>query len=724
MSWTRFSLRAALAMLVFGVVSVGMVLLFAVVALAIDWEIPEAQGELLGPSTVFDRNLTPMTRFAAEIEARPIPLEDMAENLRAAVIASEDQRFYEHEGVDAFSVVRAVFRNLQTGGIAEGGSTLTQQYVKNVYVGDAVTWSRKIQEAVVALQLEKDLEKDEILEKYLNTVYFGAGAYGAEAAALTYFEKPAAELTIAESATLAQALTAPSRYSPRNDPVGAHRRRDRVIDAMLAQGLITRVEAAEAKISPFEIAEPRSETPPAPFFVEQVRQQVITAYGPDLVYRGGLHIITTLDLEQHAKLDQQIRERLPADPNLDMGAVALDPATGDILAAYSGRDFETSQVDLAMGTDFGQQTGSAFKPVPLAAVLERGKDLSSVYRAPGAITIGGHTVRGSGCGGSCSLLRAIAASSNTVFFQVGNEVGVEAMVEMAHRLGMRSSDLVREGPNAHGAGMALGTADVTPLDMASAFGTFANMGVACPARTVLEVRNPGGAPLDPPDPRQPTEDQLEAWTARMEELGYELEETEDLGRCYRAIAPSVAGKVNEGLQAVVASGTGRPAAIDRPQAGKTGTSQENRQLWFTGYTPDLSLAVYLGDPRAPRTITGLPGCSGACFGGGVVGPIWAAAATALLEGVEPTEFPETPPDERTGMQGRDGQDRRRLGPAASPSPSPEPTPEPTPVPTPTRLPAPPTPTPRFTPPPMPSPTPTPIPTPDSGGGLPLLPPRR
>ncbi|MEX0659503.1 MAG: transglycosylase domain-containing protein [Egibacteraceae bacterium] len=714
MSWTRFTLRAVVATVVFGAVSVGMVLLFAVVALAIDWDIPDPQGELLGPSTVFDRNQTAITRFAAEIEARPVGLEGIAESLQLAVIASEDHRFYEHQGVDAFSVVRAVWRNLQTGGIAEGGSTLTQQYVKNVYVGDSVTWSRKIQEAVVALQLEKDMEKDEILEKYLNTVYFGAGAYGAEAAALTYFDKPAAELTVAEAATLAQTLTAPSRFSPRNNPGRARQRRDRVVDLMVQYGFIDRAEGAAARSSPMEIVQPRTEQPAAPFFMEQVRQQVIAEYGPDLVYRGGLHIITTLDLEQHFKLDQQVRERLPADPGLDIGAVALDPATGDILAAYSGRDFAASQVDLAMGNDFGQQTGSAFKPVPLAAVLERGKTLASTYGAPGSITIGGTTVRGSGCGGRCSLLRATAASSNTVFFQIGNELGVESMVEMAHRLGMRSADLVREGPNAHGAGMALGTADVTPLDMASAFGTFANMGVACPARTVLEVRNPGGAPLEPPDPRQPTEEQLAAWDARMAELGYELED-EDLGRCHRAIAPSVAGQVNEALQAVVSGGTGRQADIGRPQAGKTGTSQDSQQLWFTGYTPDLSLAVYLGDPRSPRPITGLAGCSRSCFGGGVAAPIWAAAASALLEGVEPAEFPETPPDERTGRAA----ERRSLGPPMqSPPPSPEPTPDPVPSPT--------TPTPQptstFTPPPPPPPPSPTTPTPDPGdGGIPLLP---
>ncbi|HVM00471.1 MAG TPA: transglycosylase domain-containing protein, partial [Egibacteraceae bacterium] len=715
MSWTRFSLRAAAAAIVLVVLSFAMVLTFAMVALAIDWDIPEAQGELLGPSSVFDRNLVPITRFAAEIEARPVPLEEVAESIQLAVIAAEDHRFYEHEGVDALSVIRAVVRNLQTGAIAEGGSTLTQQYVKNVYVGDAVTWSRKIREAVVALQLEKELEKEEILERYLNRAYFGAGAYGVEAAAQTYFEKPASDLTIAEAATLAQTLAAPTRYSPRNDPGRALQRRNRVIDLMRDYGFVTRQEAGEARIASLGIIEPRIPEPPAPFFVEQVRQHMLAAYGPDLVYRGGLHIITTIDLEQQAKLDQQIRERLPADPGLDMGAVAVDPRNGDIIAAYSGRDFKASQVDLAMGSDFGQQTGSAFKPVPLAAVLERGKELSSVYRAPGSITIGGTTVRGSGCGGGCSLLRAIAASSNTVFFQVGNEVGVEAMVEMAHRLGMRSPDLVREGPNAHGIGMALGTADVTPLDMASAFGTFANMGVACPARTVLEVRNPAGTPLAPPDPRQPTEEQLAAWTQRMAEFGYELG-PEDLGRCYRAIAPSVAGKVNEGLQAVVASGTGRSANIGRPQAGKTGTSQESKQLWYSGYTPELSLAIYVGDPRTPRTIRGLPGCRGQCFGGGVVAPIWAAAASALLEGVEPTEFPETPPDERK-VRSESG---RRLGPPmASPAPSPEPTPEPlptfSPAPPPTVRPIP---WPTATPSPLSSPEPPPAPGDpgDPGGG--------
>jgi penicillin-binding protein 1A len=245
------------------VVCAGLIVGFGAIALAIEWDIPDPQ-ELLGPSTVYDRDGVAFHRFRADVERRPVPLEAISPTLRDAVIATEDHRFYDHDGVDPFSLVRAVVSNLRTGSIEQGGSTLTQQYVKNAYVGSDRTVARKIREAVVSIQLEKDLSKDEILAEYLNRVYFGDGAYGAEAAARSYFGVPASELTLSQSAVLASTLTAPSLLSPRADPAGAVARRDAVLDEMVRYGIRPAAEVEAAKLEPITLAPTATGQPAAP----------------------------------------------------------------------------------------------------------------------------------------------------------------------------------------------------------------------------------------------------------------------------------------------------------------------------------------------------------------------------------------------------------------------------------------------------------------------------
>ena len=645
---SRIALRFAIAAVSLAVVGAGLLIATNAIALAIDWNIPEGH-ELKGPTTVYDRDGNVIARLSQGVKHKPRKLKDISEHLQNAVVATEDRRFYEHQGVDPISVVRAVVSNVRSGGIRQGGSTLTQQYVKNVYVGSQQSLYRKVREALIALQLEKERSKDEILEAYLNQVYFGEGAYGAEAAADRYFGKTAAELDIAESATLASVLSAPTALSPRNGRKEARLRRNVVLDEMAAAGYITPRQRNRAARTKVRLTPPPKRDRTAPYFVEEVRAQLIRKYGDELVYNGGLKVTTTLDVDKQRALKQQVLENLPGNRAMDAGVAVVDPATGDVTATYSGRSFKRSQVDLAFGrgTD-GRPSGSTFKVFALATALEEGKSLSTNYPAPEQITIGGWSPSGDGgCGGSCSLLTATARSSNTVYAQVADDVGARDFTDMARRLGVRQKFKNPTLPE------VLGTSDVTPLDMASAMATLSNDGVTCPARVITEVRQPGGGRLDPPDPRQPSDQERAAIAARLHDLRYRFGD-EDLGRCYRALAPSIARTTTKALEAVVEYGTGRRADIGRPQAGKTGTAQDNQEAWFVGYTPDIAIAVSFFHRDSQKPLTGVPGCSSVCFGGELPADIWADAARVLLAGVKANDFKEPGEDERVFPE------RRRL----------------------------------------------------------------
>ncbi len=675
-------------------------------ALNTEWRLPPAR-ELGSPSSLFDRDGTPWYRFAAEVEHQYVPLAAISPFLQDAVLATEDHRFYDHQGVDPLGVVRAVWQNVSEREIREGASTLTQQYVKNAFTGSERTFSRKIREAVLAVQLEKDLSKEEILEAYLNRAYFGEGAYGAEAAAVTYFGIGAAELDLAQAATIAQTLGRPADYSPIDDPEGTLERRNRVLDEMVRYGFVEQAAADAARLQPLGIVPATNSAPAAPYLVEEIRRQLLDAYGPDLLYKGGLQITATVELDQQWALEREMVDHLPEEVGFEPAAVALDPTTGDVLAAWSGRGFEVSQVDLALNPDYGRPSGSTFKVFALAAALEQGYTLESSWAAPGQITIGDWSPRGGGCGGRCSLRQATASSVNTVFAQVAEAVGSGPMTQMATRLGVRST--LRDNDLTQ----VLGTSSVTALDMASAFGTLANDGVACPARLVLEVTGPDGEALLPPDPRQPDPDDVEQWSRRMGAEGWDVaDDPGALGRCYRAVAPGVARRANLALQDVVDGGTGRRADIGIPQAGKTGTTSDSAQVWFVGYTPDLALSVMVSHIDGDIPLRNLPGCSAACYGGQLPATIWADLAPVLLEGVEPREFPEPGEgDERDGDNPTPPRGPSSLVTNPQP-PRPAPAPVPT-VPQPSAAPEPPPPT--TVPPPPPPPPPADDPPGPNGG---------
>jgi penicillin-binding protein 1A len=648
--------------------------LSAWIALNVAWAVPDP-GALSGPTQILARDGTVVARFTAEVDRRPVTLDEVSEVAKAAVVAAEDARFREHGGVDPVSLLRAVVSNVRTGGIAQGGSTLTQQYVKNAFVGDEQTLLRKVREAVIAIQLERDVSKDEILERYLNTVYFGEGAYGIEAAARTYFGVRAADLDAAQAATLAQLLPAPSARNPRSDPDGSARRRDALLDRMVGLGWLDASEAAEAKDAPVEVAPRARIDTPAPSFVDHVRRQLEHAYGSQVLLTGALTVRTSLDLEAQARIDEAVAARLPADEvgDVEAAVVALDPRSGEVLAIHGGRDARLGDLNLATMTR--RQNGSAFKPFVYAAALEDGvSEATTTWPAPSRTTIRqcvGHDgppfeVRG-GPGGNLSLHEALVRSTNTTFQLVGCELGGERIVEMATRLGVGN-----EVPAT--ASVALGGAafGASVLDMAAAYGAVANDGLRCPPRTITEIVGSDGRSWElPPEvvttidherrPLGPTEDELDERPTDLADL--------DEDGCYGALDPDVARTVTQALADAVERGTGTRAGIDRPQAGKTGTSQDVKDAWFVGYTPQLSLAVWVGDTGRDGQVDALRGIGGFAevYGGTIPAQLWADTAASILADEEPQPFPE--PGAITTDEGP-----RVAPPRAVPGP---PTPQPT-----------------------------------------------
>jgi penicillin-binding protein 1A len=592
--------RVLLALTAATLTMAALVVLTAWAALRVSWAVPDP-GALAGPTELVDRHGATVARFSSQIDREVVDLEEVSEAVRDAIIMAEDRRFYEHEGVDPLSLVRAVAANVRTGGIAQGGSTLTQQYVKSAFVGDERTVLRKVREAVISIQLERDVSKDEILERYLNEVYFGQGAYGIEAAARTYFGIPASELDAGQGATLAQLLPAPSIRNPVADPEGARNRRDALLDRLAENGDLDAATAREAQAADLGLdPEQRRVETRAPAFTDHVRRQLEHAFGDEVMLTGALTVRTSLDLGAQDALDAVAAERLPAEEggeDVDSAMVAVLPTSGEVLAMHGGRDMGIGDFNLATMMT-GRQQGSALKPFVFAAALEDGIAMPDSSRpSPSSVTIGpsncvGHdgapiSVSGGGSG-STSLSEALVRSYNTTYQLLGCELGGERVVEQIRRMGVRNEVSTN-------AGVALGGTErgASPLDMASAYGTFANDGRWCPPRTILEITGPSGESVEVPpevmtvpdlprDPHDWTEDELDAHPEWLQAL---RDEEEAEGDCRIATHPSIARASTAAMEGVVDHGTGTRADIGRPQAGKTGTTTDYVDAWYVGYAP-------------------------------------------------------------------------------------------------------------------------------------------
>ncbi|MBQ0827381.1 transglycosylase domain-containing protein [Streptomyces tagetis] len=588
-----------------------------------------------------------------------VGLKDISPYLQKAIVAIEDSRFYEHGAVDMKGVLRAVNKNARSGGVSQGASTLTQQYVKNVFVEEAgddptkvaqatqQTIGRKIRELKFAIQVEEELGKKKILENYLNITFFGQQAYGVEAAAQRYFSKPAKDLSLPESALLAGIVQSPTRYDPINDEAEAVKRRNTVLQRMAEVGDISPAEADKAQKAPLELKVSRPKNgcitavKGAGFFCDYVRQVFLTdpVFGKTRKARakvwnqGGLTIRTTLDPQAQESVQSSLKNHVNKNDSVAAAITLVEPGTGKVLGmgqskpyGYGNNETEINySVDhSAGGSNYGFPTGSTFKPFVAAAALEQGRpptqEYSSPYEMPYPdpvqtcsgkpwVNTDGETVPNEDKSevGPYRLNEAMAKSVNTYFVQMVADIGLCPVVKLTDALHVvqGSGDKLPEVP-----AVSLGSLGVSPLTMASAYAAFASRGMYCTPIAIESISQKVGERQKSLDVPKST--------------------------CSRAMSEKTADTVSTLLQGVVDSGTGQQAGLqDRANAGKTGTTDERKNAWFVGYTPNLSGAVWVGSATQQVKMVDIS-IGGTyhpkVYGGSVPGPIWRDAMTNALVG--------------------------------------------------------------------------------------------
>ncbi|MEX2275601.1 MAG: penicillin-binding protein [Actinomycetota bacterium] len=578
-----------------------------------------------------------------------VPSHKIPDPIRDAVVAVEDRRFYQHHGVDLKALARAAYTDAAAGEIVEGGSTITQQYVKQVFVGDDQTLERKLKEASLAWQLEEKYTKDEILTRYLNTVYFGRGAYGVQAAAQAFFSIDAPELDLQQSALLAGLVQSPSAYNPFRHPKVAAQRRNDVLRLMRDQHLVARAAYRKARSDRLRLRPAAVDRTAAPYFVDYVLRwflvtpslQRVESFGPpcpfdrplsrkaceqrwDAFFSGGLRIQTTLDPQLQTNADRAVNAVLRDEDDPYGAMTVIDPNTGFIKAMVGGRNYYDpddpfAKINLAAGGSTGRQGGSSFKPFALVAALENGISPDAVYPAPGSIELPLEGGRGwkvsnsdGGSYGSLTLEDATINSVNTVYAQLILQLGPEKVNEVATRMGLRccyrttspqTTELIDE-PSA-----VLGANDVNSIEMASAFGTLATGGYHVDPTPVVSIRDSEGSTLWKPAER---------------------------GRL--AVDPQVAAAAADILQQAVTFGTGTGADIGRPQIGKTGTDDGYTDAWFVGAVPQLTAAVWIGFPQGQIAMD-VPRTRITVFGGTWPADIWRTFMVDATRNLPAQRFP-------------------------------------------------------------------------------------
>jgi len=673
-----------------GAVIILSALVFVYARLPLDLNVKQQQTSFL-----FDyKEKKLLAAFEAGVDRTAIEFTQMPLVLREAVMAAEDEDFYRHSGVDLMAIIRAAWANFTGGRIEQGGSTITQQYVRNVFpeVGTERTIERKIKEVLLAIKLERALPKDEIFRRYLNTVYFGQGAYGVEAAAETYFGINARDLDLAQSATLAGLISGPSLYEPVDNPELAADRRNYVLDRMVQLGFATPSEIQPILNDPVTTVDPPKgyAKSPSAYYIDYTRRWMEKHYG-GRTFTGGFRIEGTLNPSWQVAARRAVAANLSLEPGTSRAAlVAIDPRNGEVRAMVGGASFARQQVNLATGDGgSGRQTGSAFKPFTLMAAIEQGVSLSSVFSGPSQIDMSDRGCPGwqpgnyadSGAG-TMNLVSATAFSVNTIFAQLVAEVGPESVADVAHRMGIRSPLEIEGGfvP----CSITLGSLEVTPLEMTDAFSTFASGGVRHPATPVHKITAPEGRVI-----------------VENNRKGQRVLEENDVLQAIYA------------MKQVVTSGTGTAAndGLTFEIFGKTGTNQNASDVYFCGSVTVLTTCVWVGHPEGQIPMYG-------ATGGQVAAPIWNDFMLAIAPELNPEEFPDPeltgeilatvpiPGPSPTVKEKEEKEEPKEEKPSPTPPPSPQATP-PAPVPQPTPPPPQPSPQPTTPPPTQPAPPPPP-----------------
>ncbi|HXK15960.1 MAG TPA: PBP1A family penicillin-binding protein [Gaiellaceae bacterium] len=562
--------------------------------------------EIGANSFVYAKDGSLLGSIPAERNREPVTNAQMSKWLPRATVAIEDRRFWQHGGVDYVGIARAAWKDVSAGKVLEGGSTITQQLVRNLYTGQEKTFTRKIKEACLAIKLAQKWPKQKVLDEYLNTVYYGNHAYGVEAAAQTYFSKHASQLTLLQSALLAGLPQAPSDYDPYHNPQAALDRRDEVLRAMLNNQAITLAQYNRAiRSNSLDLHAGRIYTSiKQPYFFSYVIDELDHAYGSNTVRQGGLKVYTTIDPRLQRLANKAILDILPYKTDPASAIVSVEPGTGAIRAMTAVVRKKGNQFNLVAQS--ARQAGSTFKTFVLASAIERGIDPDSTYytSAPFTCSIGPwcqtpwqvHTYDNS-YRGSISVTSGTLASDNTVYAQLTLDVGPRYVWQMAHRLGVHLS------PDKPVASIGLGSLAVSPLDMAAAYATFAAMGTYAKPMAITKVILPGGH-----------EDKDSGWGKPQTK---------------RAVSQAVAWKVTDVLRQNALYGTGAGSGDGiHVNAGKTGTTENHADAWFDGYTRQLSTVVWMGYPEGEIPMLNVHGqaVAGATF----PVPIWHEYMAAAL----------------------------------------------------------------------------------------------
>ena len=570
-------------------------------------------------SKVYAIDGTLITEFHAEENREIISFNEMSEYIKDAAVAVEDKRFFEHQGVDYIRIIGAFIADIRAGELVQGASTITQQYVKNIYFSPEKTFRRKINEALIAVQLERHYTKNKVLEMYLNTINFGSGAYGVEKAAEIYFGVDAADLTLPQSALLAGLLRAPEIYSPFNNIEKAKSRRDLVLKLMYEQELISTSEYLGALAAPIEVNE-RLTTDTgqpggriAPYFVDYVKRNLYDYKFTDYdVFKGGLRIYTTLDRDLQKKAEDAFIKVFPEDIEPSYSLVCTDPGNGYIYSLIGGKDYNTSKFNIAIQGK--RQPGSVFKVPVLIESIRQHISPNNTFSPNGPITIDmdtGPDWKVDNYGGQkfdvekMSVVDATINSVNVVYAQLMMEVGAENVEKLCEEMEIYD---IGSNPAIGLGGLETG---ITPLDVSKIFSTLASGGFYYQPVCILKIEDAGGNILYEYDP-----DKNEA-NKRI------LENPE---ACY----------ITGILKKVIESGTGRGAGIGRPAAGKTGTTSDFKDAWFAGYTPELVTVVWMGYSDSNKPMEPINGRT--VVGGSYPADIWREFMTSALEDVPVSDF--------------------------------------------------------------------------------------